>query len=168
MIIKKINLALILLLPQMIIPMETKEAIKADADNMISECEGLCIYTKNYTPDAMTKCFMDYGKQKEYFLIRKYTRECQHLPFDETWFFKTAIEDRVKDLSATNRAYEQWKNPNIAACAQMRLWQYEQQVQDLTKEVNRDVNTFKREHPIISGVVRAKEFASRLFSRINK
>lgn len=102
------------------------------------------------TNNCTSKCFMEYGQQKEYFLIRKYTNRCKQIRSNEQWAFKTDIKDQVNDLMNTTKAYEQWENKQIRECAQTYLSNYTTKTNVLLKEKTTELEEFRQEHPVIS------------------
>jgi hypothetical protein len=133
--------------------METKATIDADVRNMLTVCSERCTFMNDLTQNCTSKCFTDYGKQKENFLIRKYTQQCSGLPFDEEWTFKIDNKSRSIDLGNTFDTYDKWNNPAIANCSKKYLSEHKQLIDKLLEEKNRERAEFKKEHPVISTVV---------------
>jgi len=157
---KKIFLASIIFSIQVLLPMQNSvpsfDEIEADVLNMLKICNNRCNFMKDVTQNCTSTCFMDYSKQKEYFLIRQYTAQCSDRFFDEEWRFKTDRKDLATDLMKTNRAYAQWGNPgsDLSQCVQKHLGLYNEKVAQLEKRKQRELNKFEKEHPIISGGIK--------------
>jgi len=157
---RKIFLALTVFSIQVLLPMQKTSGptffeVEADVKNMLSICEDRCTFMKDVTQNCTSNCFMDYGKQREYFLVRRYTAECSNRPFNEEWRFKTDIKDKVVDLGGTNQAYMQWGSPEsaLAQCAQERIGLHVEKMTQLGKRKQRELDRFDKEHPVISGAV---------------
>ena len=136
--------------------MESKQTIEADAKKMLSICEDQCSFTKDVMQNCTSKCFMDYGKQKEHFLVRQYTTECQNLPFNENWSFKTDDKSKCINLINTNNAYmKRHNNPAVNNCVNMRLASLPQIMKDLEKEKNNEWKQAKKESPVITTFIEA-------------
>ena len=59
------------------------------------------------------------SKQKEFYLLRKYTSLCAGKPFDEKWRYKTKPSEIVQDAIATNEAYKLLVNDDdVRRCLQ--------------------------------------------------
>lgn len=130
--------------------MESERTINADVKNMLAICEQKCSFMKDVTQNCTSKCFMEYGQQKERFLIRKYTNQCSNIPFDEQWSFKTDAKSKCIDVQNTSNAYSKWQNPIVAKCARDYMSQHQQIMHKLEIEVQNEFSEFQEEHPVLS------------------
>ena len=107
---------------------ETTASIKAEAKKMAEMCNHDLVLG-----ECEKRCMEDYSKQRERYLVRKYTNLCAGRPFDEKWRYKTEVKEECIDMAATSKAYNLWKNPDIRRRTQECLAEYEEKAQFLLR-----------------------------------
>jgi len=132
---------------------ETPYSVKQDAQAMVALCKDKCSFSRDVLQACTDKCFKDYGKQYEYFLVRKYTCKCAGTSFTETWSYKTDIKEHISDVLETSEAYTKWENPSIKKCAQGHLAEVNRIIQSAIRVDKNKLEQAEEEHPYISKAI---------------
>jgi hypothetical protein len=148
---------MLVLFPVQVVSMETKHTVGTDVQNMLSICAERCTFMGDVTGGCTNKCFMEYSKQKNHFLVRKYTQQCLGLPFEEKWSFKETDVEACEAARNTIAAYKEWKNSAVRDCANGYMIKDSQLIKGLEQEGKKKIAQFHKEHPILSAAVDARQ-----------
>lgn len=134
----------------------TKDTIVRDVLAMNATCEEQCSFMDDVTDSCTSKCMGKISKRAENHMITKYATICQNKPFDRPFQFNPTLEEEVKDLSLTIKAYDALQDPKIRACFEGRMSDYTQELKVAEFEVTQQLRKQETLHPVRSKVIEIK------------